>query len=212
MRMDAVRDLDLLAAWRVSLAEDSDASGRAKKHGYRVAFVPQVMMCNQEQIGFWDFHNWVQRQLVIAKSAGPQWRLIPIHAFNLLVFQFVAAAAVWMSVSMNRMDLVWFSSLSWLSYWISSFTIIFFLERAVRRISRENGREIQWNNWHTRLRLVPTIFATHLVYPLALAGALRRRKFSWRGIDYEFDQHGKVSMTEYRPYSDVVSSSSESLI
>ncbi|MEO1972299.1 MAG: hypothetical protein ABGX07_12130 [Pirellulaceae bacterium] len=40
-------------------------------------------MANREEISLGTFMGWMRRQLIAAKSCGPEWRLVALHAFNL---------------------------------------------------------------------------------------------------------------------------------
>ena len=202
MRLDVIRDTQILPAWSRSLADDSVVSSQMKEHGYRIAFVPQAMMLNEEQIRFGSFYGWVQRQLVIAKSCDSQWALIPIHAFNLAALQLLGAFSVWGSWRLQNDAVMWFCAVSWLSYWVSTLGTVVLLENTIRNISyRNQGKSIS-SGWRSRIRVFPTVLATHLVYPWALASAMWRRRIVWRGIEYDIDGQGNVAMTSYRPYQE----------
>jgi cellulose synthase/poly-beta-1,6-N-acetylglucosamine synthase-like glycosyltransferase len=203
MRLDVIKRVGLLQAWQTSLSEDSVVASQIKKYGYKVAFIPHVMMCNREQTNFTSFFSWIQRQTYIGMSSKPMPMFIPFQAFFMVAIQFLGVFSVWGSLYSQHQTLLYLSSIAWCSYWVSSFLIMLLLEKSIRRINKINGQNIQWSNQLVSLKLIPTLLAMHIVFPLSFVLSMRRREFEWRGIKYKLDIHGHIIMQSYKPYMNI---------
>jgi cellulose synthase/poly-beta-1,6-N-acetylglucosamine synthase-like glycosyltransferase len=83
MRREVIERTDMFDGWGHSLFDDAAVCRQLRPHGLRIHFVPGVLMANREEISLGTFMGWMRRQLIAAKSCGPEWRLVALHAFNL---------------------------------------------------------------------------------------------------------------------------------
>ena len=162
-------------------------------------FAPTVMMANREDIRLEKFMTWVQRQLVAAKSCGPNWRIVALHAFSLTGSQLAALLTLILSLAMGNTTAGLVATASIGLYWTSAAISTLVTEFAVRRVLARNADAAIWPRmaW---LLFGPALGLTHIVYPLALFGAYSQQRVSWRGIEYLIRGVNDIEMCNYHPY------------
>jgi len=202
MRRETIDQVDLLAAWSRALSVDATVHRQMRKHGYKIRFVPGVLMVNRETISLSQFVQWVQRQLIAAKSSGPSWRLVAAHALNLVSTQVVAVVVLVWALAVGNALAVKLAAVAMAIYWSSSLLCVFVVESSVQRNLHINNRDIKWIRGAVLRRYLPAIVLTHFAYAYAICGALFRKQVSWRGIDYQILRNGNIEMLKYHPYAD----------
>ena len=120
MRRDVIDRIELLDAWSKALSVDATICRQLRKHRLKVQFAPTVMMANREDIGLAKFVGWVQRQLVAAKSCGPNWRIVALHAFSLTGSQIAALILVILAAATGNQQALIISLCAMAIYWISA--------------------------------------------------------------------------------------------
>ncbi len=201
VKMDAVRTAHLTARWEHTLCEDTLLYGAFRPLGYRVAWVPSLMMVNREQCRVTTFYRWVCRQLLTIRLHHPAWRVLVVHdlATSLALWggmlSLIAAMAVgdgagawWLLVGMGLQ-------------WGVLIAVLMGMEIGMRRMMAARGEPTAWLGLCGLARTVPAMVLTLAIYPAALLCAMRLREVGWRGIRYRVEGPGRIRMVEYRPYS-----------
>ncbi len=67
VRMDVVRNADLLTSWGNAFCEDTMLYSMLRKQGLRLVFVPSLIMINREDCDPSNYFRWVGRQLLTAR-------------------------------------------------------------------------------------------------------------------------------------------------
>lgn len=197
MRASVIRETELVTTWQSSLSVDGTVCRQMKRNGYRVQFVPRVMMINEEETELSSFMRWVERQLVAARTAENGWLLIWLHALNLLGSQVLLLASLAWALWNGVPGIAAVSAGGLLAYWISSLSCVMLLEQAVYR---GRGKPFRWLTMRSLWRTFPAFLLTHVVYPVAMVLALRQKRISWRGVEYEVLGLHNVRLLEYRPF------------
>lgn len=197
MRASVIRETELASEWQSSLSVDATVCRQMKQRGYRVRFVPDVMMINEEEAELGAFMRWVERQLVAARSAETGWLLIWLHALNLLGSQLVLMITMVWGFATGSLLIAALSTGGLLAYWMSSLSCVTLLEMV---IGRGRKKPFRWLTFRNLLRVFPAFLLTHVVYPITMVKALRRTRVSWRGVEYEVRGRHDVRLLEYRPF------------
>ncbi len=201
VRRRAIDQLDLPSRWRRAFCEDTMLYHQLGQGGWRVRFVPSLMMVNREDCSLAACGAWISRQLLTMRLYHPRWPLVLLHGFGtslLLAVTVVAAiVAAW------RRD---WPSASWLGSGLIAYEAIMVgllapMELLVRRIVRSRGGSTGWLSWKTFFRVIPAIALTQVVYTLALIGAEFARKVSWRGVHYRIDGSWEIARLDDSPYA-----------
>ncbi len=213
MRRETIDQVDLLAAWSRALSVDATVHRQMRKHGYRIRFAPGVLMANRETISLPQFVRWVQRQLIAAKSSGTSFRLVALHALNLVGTQVVAAGLLIWALAVDNTLVAQSMAVAMVVYWSSSLLCILVVEICVRRNLHINGNDVEWATGAAWWRFLPALVLTHFAYALAICKAYFCKQVSWRGIEYRIGQDDQITMLGYHPCSkDSEAHSNESVV
>lgn len=211
LKLDVVRRSNLLERWGNALCEDTMLYAALRPMGYRVAFVPSLMMINREGCDLESFFRWVRRQLLTARLYHPAWGLVVGHGLGTAVVQLAGIVALVAAVLLRN----WPAG-AWLvagagSYWGVMVMLLAVLEDGVRHTAQPRGESIPTMRVSTVPRLLAAMALTQAVYPAALLSSILLRVVDWRGIRYRVEGPTKIRMIEYVPYGGEVRSESESL-
>ncbi|HUG68895.1 MAG TPA: glycosyltransferase family 2 protein [Pirellulaceae bacterium] len=212
LKTKTIQEIGLLDAWSRALSVDATVHRQLRKHNLKVLFVPTVMMVNRETISLARFVRWVQRQMVASKSCGAGWRLVGVHAVNLVATQLLALAMLFAGCFMKNQSTILLSGSGLALYWGSALVAIAATEWSMRKTVHSNGEEVRWNRWTAAIYLVPAFLLTQVAYPYALGVALFRRRVDWRGVEYDVRGVNDIRMRNYRSYMDSQASVSESIV
>lgn len=199
-RADALNKMGMAAALRKSLFDGPVVVRELRRAGYKVRFVPSVMIANREQISLGAFTSWVERQTLVASSLGTNWLVLGINAAHLAICVFAPPLTALIAFGFSESTMLRWALLATASYWLAMSLSVFALECAVRRILTLDQKDIRWFSGSKALSAVPGILLAHLVSLLAAFRATRRRTVNWRGIEYEIQGPDEVRMLNYKPY------------
>ncbi len=200
LRTDVIQEIGLLDAMRHSFFDDAAVVRQIRKHGYRTAFVPSVMMANCEEIELSSFITWSERQMIAARSADAGRVMVAGHACCILACIAMPFLSISMGIWANDGMAIGVSVASFAVYWTAALLSAMGIDREVQRIFRKNGVDARWSSWRTTLRFFPALVLSHFVYFRVLFGARMRTRVSWRGVEYLLLPKNAVRMLEYRPF------------
>lgn len=204
-----IREAGLLEFWSNALCEDTMLYSKLRQKGYRLSFVPSLMMVNRESCDLRSFTRWVTRQLLTARLYHPGWVPVVGHALMTTAVPIVAAAwAAWQFGQGVLGDAN--ACLVCLGiYQLSLCPLIAWLERRMRMLVRHRGESLR--EWSPGLlfKMMAAVLLTQVVYSRAMLQALLLRRIEWRGVEYRVGGPWKIELIEYRPY--VASQPTESL-
>ena len=204
------RETDLLDKWSNAFCEDTMLYTQLQRAGYRLAFVPSLMMINREDCDLSGYYRWVRRQLLTARLYHPAWKAVVGHgALTTLVplFAIGLAFAGWIA---GEADTVTWCLAGVVTYQFAVSIMLPPMEYAVRRIADARGEPTNWLSLGIVLKCVSAIAVTQYVYFAALCSAIRLRVVDWRGIGYEIHSRGRVKRLDYAPYASVATEAQES--
>lgn len=200
-RSDALDKMGMVAAWRTSLFDGPVVVRQLRSAGYKVRFVPSVMVANREKISLRDFISWLERQTVVIGSAEKNhWYLLAFNGVHVVVCVFAPIVAALTAFWLADSTMLLWALLTAAAYWGVMSLSALALERAVRSVLTLDQKELRWFSWPKAASAVPGIVLAHLVVLLALIRAAGRTTVKWRGIEYEIRGPGDVRMLNYKPY------------
>ena len=173
MRRDVMMEVGLPTAMRKAFADDATVVRQMKVFGYKTCFVPAVTMVNREEITFASFVQWSERQMICAKSCGPNFRMVDIHGFSVfccLLLPIATALAGWQT---GNSQIVGISLAAMATFWLAAAFSTMAVEIGVRHALSNNHTDSKWLHWRTIIRLFP---CDHR--PLRLPSATRRCPFT----------------------------------
>jgi hypothetical protein len=184
--------------WRLANAfgEDNATSRCARRHGYRVAFAPSLMMVNRETCDVGGLSGFLQRQLLSVRLHNRWWPAIVLHGFSttgtLALCAVVAAGA---AVGGEWSTAAW-AGAAFSGYLAAMAVMVLPLEWCVRRVVRARGEPIAGFGLWGWLRVVLTIPLAQIVHFRATVSAMLARDHRWRGVRYQFNGASPVQVVE----------------
>jgi hypothetical protein len=188
--------------WAHAFCEDTLLYGELRRLGYRVAFVPSLMMVNREGCTLTAFCGWARRQLLAARLYHPAWGMVVAHGLTLSGIQLVALASMGAALGLGHGQAAVRMAAGMGAYWAVMAALLAVIEAAVRRVQVARGESTHWIKCRTFPRIAAALWLTQAIYAWALLSALFVRTVTWRGIRYSVEGPARIRMMEYRPYGD----------
>lgn len=201
VKTKVIREAELVQKWSRAFCEDTMLFSNLRRLGWRVNFVPSLMMVNREDCDLHGFFHWVMRQLLTARLYHPGWPAVLVHGLGTTIALgmacLLAAVAAWKGEGQTAAWLVG----SLVIYQISAALLLAPIEWAVRRIMVARGEStVPWTA-ALMIRQVLAMLATQIVYPLALASAAFVRRVTWRQAVYQIHGPWRIQLISETPYT-----------
>ena len=200
VKTQVLHQAGLLEHWSRALCEDTMLFAKLRPIGFRVAFVPSLMMVNREDCRLGDFYGWVQRQLLTARLYHPGWIAVVGHAFLTSVVPAAAIVVVAWGLLTGWLTGTTISLVALAVYEWGLLQVVAIMDRRMRELVRARHEPVTRLAGKAHLRLLLALPLTQTVYAFAMISAMFRRRFSWRGIIYQVDGPWRIRMLGYRPY------------
>lgn len=200
LRSAVVRQAKLLDLWAHSLSDDALVYDALRKHSWRVAFVPSLIMVNRELIRLDDLKRWLRRQLLMARLYHPRWAFVLAHALVVtLVPAALLGALLAASIAENWTAVVW-TGTGLGAHLAGSLLLIGLAERMVRGWVCSRGESTAWLTPRVLATAPAALFLAQMVYAIAVFGSLTLRIVEWRQVCYRVDGPWEIQLLEYQPY------------
>ncbi len=195
-KTELLRTTDLRRRLANAFGEDNATSRCARRHGYRVAFAPSLMMINRETCDVKGLSGFLERQLLSVRLHNRWWPAIVLHGFSttgslaLCAVLAIAAAAArdWSTAALM--------AAAFAGYWASMVAMVLPLEWCMRRIVRARSEEITGFGFWGWLRVALTVPLAQAVHFRSTVSALFTRDHRWRGVRYRFNGTSPVQVIE----------------
>ncbi len=191
----------LSESWSHALTDDTAIVNVARTSKKRIAYVPTVLMLNQETCRLSSFFFWVRRQMLNTKLYHPFWGVVLAQcAFISLPQIALVAAFIWFALQGD-----WPAAGqvfgSFLLYWFGVFVTLYPMEQGVRALLKRSGQVPPPTSLIHKAALLPAVPLTQLVYTLAVLSLYFQRYVDWRGVRYRLLANRQIELVEYRPYA-----------
>jgi len=200
VKMDVVRDADLLEAWGRAFCEDTMLYSKLRKRGLRLVFVPSLIMVNREDCGIGDYVRWVARQLLTARLYHPHWIAVVLHGVGSTVLPLAVLAMCVAAASAGQWAVIGWILSATLVYGVSLLVLWWPLEASVRRIVAKRGEPVGWMSWTFFRSCLGALPLLQVLYPRALLSTLLMRRVAWRGVEYRVDGPWRIRLIKYLPF------------
>ncbi len=200
IKLKMIHESELVEKWTKAFAFDTTIYEEAHRQGYRVKFVPSLMMTNRETVYMRSFYPWVQRQMLLSRLYHPGWPMVLGQALvTSAALVFAGVVAVIAAIGSQWTEVAW--ALGGLLLFLASVIVILAtLESAVRKVLRVRDEAVAWLNPAVVLKLLVSLPLTQAVYSAAIVKTMFMRNVDWRGISYVIDGPFDVRLLEYRPF------------
>lgn len=200
IRRAALLESGLAESWRRVMVHDAPAKGLLRRDGWRVRFVPSLMMINRDRCSLSFAHDFIKRQMLWTRLYHPNFGPVLLHAVaTSLVF---GMAIILASIGLANGDF-------WLTVWAGGgfaaylgamLLLMAVLESAVRQVLKRRGEAATRYRLAALCRLPVAIPLTQLVYLSAILLATFRREVTWRGVRYAIRAPFDVAVLSDQPF------------
>lgn len=201
MRIDVLRGTGLCDVWRRSMSTDSVVTKAIRKHGYRVAFVPDAVMPVREEVSLDSFRVWMVRQLMMVLLYHSGWKLMFLQALSIISIYFGSAVLMAYAATMG----------AWTHFAVVLSTLLLYCGAGVfdvrqiegamnERRFRAGDEPFAQRPLTERMRTPAAVVTAMFVFVVSLTEACFRRQIRWRGITYEIRGARNIVMTGFRPF------------
>ena len=194
------RETDLLDKWSNAFCEDTMLYTQLKRAGFRLEFVPSLMMINREDCDLAGYFRWVRRQLLTARLYHPAWGAVVGHGVLTTLSPLLALVLAVVGLIAGQHEVAAWCFVGVVFYQLAVTVMLPPMEYSVRRIAAARGEPTRWLTLWNTLKCTFVIAGTQYVYCAALCSAIRLRVVDWRGVKYEIHAQGRVKLVEYKPY------------
>jgi hypothetical protein len=206
LKASVLRRSDLLDRWAHAFCEDTMLYSVLRRLGYRVAFVPSLMMVNREDCSVGSFYRWVRRQLLTARLYHPAWAMVVGHGLLVSLAQWTGIVSLMVAAAIGHGSAVGWLLAGMALYWGTMAGLLAAMETGIRRVLAARGEPAgRVSNPPLRasslLRVGAAMLLTQAVYPAALLSALFLRTVEWRGVRYRVRGPRDIRMIEYERHA-----------
>ncbi len=193
IRTAALKDSGLLAAWSSAMVHDAPVKSALHQLGFKLRFVPSLMIPNRENCNVRFAHDFITRQMMWTRLYHPNWTPVFLHALVTSGLWLLALGILLQAALVGQATVFAVAAAGLAGYLAILLGLLAMLESAVRRALIARGEATPWLGWVGRLRLPLAIILTQGVYLSAVLRANYQRRVSWRGVTYHirgpFDVH-----------------------
>jgi len=200
LKTKVIQKAGLLDRWSNSFCEDTMLFSNLRRCGYRVEFVPSLMMVNRESCDLAGFSSWVRRQLLAARLYHPGWFAVVSHGVATTLLPVAAlVVAVWSAATAKHSAAIW-SAAGLIVYQLAMLLLLGGMELTVRRIVASRNEPTIWASPNVLLKLLLAVPLTQVAYARSLWSAVWLRLVEWRGVSYQVNGPWKIRLKEYQPF------------
>ena len=199
IKTQVIHQTRMLDKWSRAYGEDTMVQSILAKYGFKVKFVPSLLILNREECTLLRLMNWMKRQLLSSRLYHPQWWLVVVEAGFSILLPNLILGLILLNFFFGEWDIsaILFSYYS--IYILGLFLITNFLEITVRKLIF-HGRIMPKISAKLLIKTLIGIPLTHWFYGFALLSSMTISKVSWRNIVYRIKGPFNIQLTEYHPY------------
>jgi cellulose synthase/poly-beta-1,6-N-acetylglucosamine synthase-like glycosyltransferase len=197
LKAKILRESDLLDRWAHAFCEDTMLFAVLRRLGYRIAFVPSLMMVNREACSLTNFFSWMRRQMLTVRLYHPAWALVIGQGVLVSVIQAVSIALLGAALAKGQGLTIRWLVAGMTLYWGAMIALLITLETTVRRTLAARGEPTAWLKVSSLFRVGLAMLLTQVIYLAALVSALFLRTVEWRGVWYRVDGPNEIRVIEY---------------
>ncbi len=199
MRMEDVRNSDLVGTWRHSIVDDGPLRQAMRDLGLRIHFAPSLIMVNREKCTYAYVNRWVTRMLTWSRLYESTFFLSVIHSiFSNAVM--IATFLVWLTSLLTGNSWVFgCTSLALIASGLLSVGAYAIVRNTVARSCRFHGEQLPPIGLSRLGELTLTVPMAQLIYLTSCLKAIFSQEVQWREITYELIGKTRVRRMNYQP-------------
>lgn len=200
IKKEVLNQTKLLEKWGEAFGDDILMHKVIKKQGWKIKFVPFLLMLNREESHLSNLFISLKRLILCSRLYHPNWLALVSDAISSIVFPtFTILLALGLLLSTE-----WNSAISLLQtysiYTIGLLFLMLIMELGVQEIIRSQDKIFPPISLTTILKMLIAIPLTQWVYGLAMLSSLWMSTVTWRGLTYRVQSPWHIRLVEYHPY------------
>ena len=207
MKREAIDRARLLERWEAAFCEDTMSFRELKSVGYRLEFVPSLMMINRESCRLTPFLSWLTRQLLTVRLYHPAWLAVAFHGLSAAAILVLCGGWSLVLLAQSELGNAALLGLTIIAAQFVLVSMVLVVDAAVRRIARQRGDEASQPSLSVILLWSWSIVLTQFVFAAAVLRCLTLQTVSWRGVHYKVRSAWEIQRGPYLPYEVVTTSS-----
>ncbi|MBC5793816.1 glycosyltransferase family 2 protein [Sphaerospermopsis sp. LEGE 00249] len=195
-----LQQTEILEKWGEAFGDDMLLHKVIKKHGWKIKFVPSLLMVNREESNLSTLFPSLQRLILCSRLYHPNWLALVSDAVSSILFPTLTiflALGLFLATEWNTAFSL-FKSYS--IYTIGLLLLMLVMELGVQEIIRSQGQPIPEISLTNILKMFIAIPLTQWVYGLAMLSSLGMSTVTWRGLTYKIQSPWHIRLVEYHPY------------
>jgi cellulose synthase/poly-beta-1,6-N-acetylglucosamine synthase-like glycosyltransferase len=200
IKTEVIHQTGLIDIWKRSYADDTPLRSILKKHGFKIKFVPSVILLNREECKLPNLIGWLRRQLFSSRLYHPFWLAVVADTIftillpNTLLFLGIVALFTQNS-SIAALALSRFAG-----YMLILVIFILLIDKRIRNIIIKRSEILPKSSPLTTAKLLIALPLTQWINALAMLGSHWAPTIEWRGVTYQIKGRWNVKLLQYRPY------------
>lgn len=198
VRMLLVRESNLVEQWARSFNDDLLVGDMVQDSGWKLRFVPSLVMVNHEECDVEGLVSWIARQLVHVRFYHPGWMPVAVMGLSLTLALPLGLTAGVIAAAMGEWIFAGWAVAGCVSYFSIMLGLYLQTQQTLKHVLQFRETAYRWR--FGLLRLAAAIGLSHVVYARSLLTAMFQRTIAWRGINYRIIGPWNVQMLGYRPH------------
>ena len=199
IKTQVIHETRMMEKWARAFNEDTMVQSILAKHGYKVKFVPSLLILNREECTLSGLMNWMKRQLLASRLYHPQWWLVVAEATFSILLPNLILGLVLLNLFLAKWEVSAFLFGCYSIYIFAVFLIITVMEIAARGVISRSPSMPELSPG-VLIKILIGIPLTHWFYGVALVSSIWLSTVSWRNIIYRIKGSFNIQLTEYHPY------------
>ncbi|QYX32827.1 glycosyltransferase [Sphaerospermopsis torques-reginae] len=200
IKKQLLQQTEILEKWGEAFGDDMLLHKVIKKHGWKIKFVPSLLMVNREESNLSTLFPSLQRLILCSRLYHPNWLALVSDAVSSILFPtltILLALGLFLATEWNQA----FSLFKTYSiYTIGLLLLMLVMELGVQEIIRSQGQPIPEISLTNILKMFIAIPLTQWLYGLAMLSSLWMSTVTWRGLTYKIKSPWHIRLVEYHPY------------
>lgn len=200
IKKQLLQQTEIMEKWGEAFGDDMLLHKVIKKHGWKIKFVPSLLMVNREESNLSTLFPSLQRLILCSRLYHPNWLALVSDAVSSILFPTLTiflALGLFFATEWNTA----FSLFKTYSiYTIGLLLLMLVMELGVQEIIRSQGQPIPEISLTNILKMFIAIPLTQWVYGLAMLSSLWISTVTWRGLTYKIKSPWHIRLVEYHPY------------
>ncbi|MBD2294668.1 glycosyltransferase family 2 protein [Anabaena sphaerica FACHB-251] len=200
IKKEVLHQTELLEKWGEAFGDDMLMHKVLKKQGWRIKFVPSLLMVNREESDLPSLLTSLKRLILCYRLYHPNWLALVSDAVSSIFFPTVTIVLALGLLLATEWNTAFSLFKSYSIYTIGLLLLMLVMELGIQEVIRSQGQVTPQVSLTTIMKMLIAIPLTQWVYGLAMLSSLWMSTVTWRGLTYRIQSPWHIRLVEYHPY------------